>query len=823
MPLDRRQRKKNSTSHALLNAATRIFAERGIYQATIDEITANADLGKGTFYKHFSSREELLAMVVHQGFDMLINDLNQEIPLAAPIFQTLLQRHAQFYATHPGYLLIFHQTRGWLTMVNPDSSPIKEEFSRYIKVIANILQLAGPWASFSIEALQAQARFIAGAIAGVLSFELTMGSGFDASETIEKSCSAFSKGLYPSQANAVPFHEQQRDSAATSLLVTGSIKAAARPVENFNWSAEQFIAEADEWLPLLRQDTGLETIRQAVLTRVNQLHFNTYATHDHRHALDLVVVRDCAQAWQGLLHPRSEQLGGCSVLNALMETARGNSHPELSPSFWAEVCHLVRGIEGGSRFHEDKFLSMTEGLSGREAAIARSAELDILGRMMADWMRRYANGMTEETIFQRVERRSAILEELEGNEEDWFDWRWHIRHIARSAATLGRIAFLSDEEAECINRANARNIPFGVTPYYASLFDNDPGKGRDRAIRFQVIPPRSYIDAFAATNQTEGVCDFMLETDTSPIQLITRRYAAIAIFKPYNSCPQICVYCQRNWEINGPLEPHSLAPGNQIEAAIAWLADHPAIHEVLVTGGDPLVLSDSRLKSILDGLAAIPHVERIRIGTRTLGTLPMRFTPALCKLLQSYCIPGRRELCVVTHIEHPYEVTPELAKAANRLRRHGIAVYNQLVYTFYTSRRFESALLRRLLRRCGIDPYYTFYPKGKVELAEYRVPIARLLQEQKEEARLLPGMARTDEAVFNVPGLGKNSLNSSQHRDLIAIRPNGARVYEFHPWEKKIVPQETYVGEDVPILDYLERLAKAGEDPNEYESIWYYY
>ncbi|HPO09019.1 MAG TPA: KamA family radical SAM protein, partial [bacterium] len=176
-----------------------------------------------------------------------------------------------------------------------------------------------------------------------------------------------------------------------------------------------------------------------------------------------------------------------------------------------------------------------------------------------------------------------------------------------------------------------------------------------------------------------------------------------------------------------------------------------------------------------------------------------------------------------THIEHPYEITPDMVNAADRLRREGIAVYNQLVYTFYVSRRFEAALLRRLLRLVGIDPYYTFNTKGKEETKAYRVPIARLLQEQKEEARILPGLERTDEAVFNVPGLGKNYLRAHQHHDLLSIRPNGARVYEFHPWEKNIAPQNTYVGDDIPILDYLNRLREIGEDPADYQTIWYYF
>jgi lysine 2,3-aminomutase len=316
----------------------------------------------------------------------------------------------------------------------------------------------------------------------------------------------------------------------------------------------------------------------------------------------------------------------------------------------------------------------------------------------------------------------------------------------------------------------------------------------------------------------------MGEEDTSPFDLITRRYPSICILKPYNTCPQICVYCQRNWEIDDAMASGAFAGMDRVEAAISWIREHPAIHEVLVTGGDPLAMGDGAIRAILTKLAEIPTVERIRIGTRTLVTMPARLTEELADMLGSFRKPGRRMVAVVTHVQHPYEITPELVVAVDRLRQRGIPVYNQLVYTFFVSRRFEAAALRRLLRLVGIDPYYTFNTKGKEETISYRVPVARLLQEQQEEARLLPGLERTDEAVFNVPRLGKNYLRSGMHHDLLSILPDGSRVYEFYSWEKNISTAiRTYCTPDVPILDYLARLEAAGENVSDYDTIWYYF
>jgi lysine 2,3-aminomutase len=97
------------------------------------------------------------------------------------------------------------------------------------------------------------------------------------------------------------------------------------------------------------------------------------------------------------------------------------------------------------------------------------------------------------------------------------------------------------------------------------------------------------------------------------------------------------------------------------------------------------------------------------------------------------------------------------------------------------------------------------------------------MQEQNEEARLLPGSVRTDEIVFNVPGLGKNYLRANQHHDVISILPDGRRVFEFHPWEKKLSLADTYVYTDVSIYDYLKRLKSIGENTAHYNTIWYYY
>jgi lysine 2,3-aminomutase len=247
------------------------------------------------------------------------------------------------------------------------------------------------------------------------------------------------------------------------------------------------------------------------------------------------------------------------------------------------------------------------------------------------------------------------------------------------------------------------------------------------------------------------------------------------------------------------------------------------VREVLITGGDPLVMSDKRLEDLLERLSRIEHIERIRLGSRMPVTVPQRITKQLVRLLARYNVSSRREIVLVTHVEHISEITPEMELAVTLLRRQGIPVYNQLVFTVYNSRRFESAALRRQLRLIGIQPYYTFVAKGKEETEQYRAPIARLLQEKREEVRLFSGMVRTDHAVFNVPRLGKTYLIAWQDHDVIMITPDGRRVYEFFPWERNISPVDSFIHVDVPILRYLQRMEALGEDRDDYRTIWYYF
>lgn len=583
---------------------------------------------------------------------------------------------------------------------------------------------------------------------------------------------------------------------------------------------------APELREIILSRAPLEDKRIRIKDLLNKLLIRSFDEDPAMAPLEWVLTRDAIRVLRTILSPRSEAMAGYSFLGYIDRIVHGDSPRDAkrpSPGFYAEVESLLKGVMGKTGIYDDKEPAFLK-YEGQKAARMRSADLSRMARKARRLMDRYPCGLDEEVIRTRSGNKMRILKHFGATELEWEDWKWHVKHVIREARCLNALIKLSEEEYRAVELAKESRVPFGITPYYVSLMDYEAGQERDRAVRAQVIPSLRYVETLTRfREQDEHSMDFMLERDTTPIDGITRRYPMIVILKPIFTCPQICVYCQRNWEIEDVDSPQALLAGAKLERALRWLEERPEINEVLITGGDPLLLPDSQIEHLISRLSNLKHLERIRIGTRTPVTLPQRVTEPLVRAINHFHIPGKREIVLVTHVEHPYEITPQMMEAVQKFRRYGMEVYNQMVYTFFNSRKFEAAALRHKLRLAGITPYYTFNTKGKEETDEYRVPIPRLLQEQNEEARLLPGTVRTDEIVFNVPRLGKNYLRAVQHRDVISILPDGRRVYEFHPWEKKLSLVDTYVYTDVSIYGYLKKLKAVGEDLSEYKTIWYYY
>ena len=591
------------------------------------------------------------------------------------------------------------------------------------------------------------------------------------------------------------------------------------------WDADPQIYE------LLKESDTLELARRRLVKHLEELDWVYRRDVDETiESWKYILIKESVRCMKNILSQRNERLAETSPMKYLWTAAR-TGDAEVSDDFVEEFMHLFKAINGHAEVYPPYFMRGIrspdfEKYRGRAAAQRRSAFLERIGERMEEYLSKYPSGLQPQIIEKRARNKRRILDILNASNRDWNNWEWQFNNVFKDRAgfeIIKKAIRLTLEEERGIRLAIEKRVPFGITPHYLHLMDNEPSEV-DFAVRRQVFPPPHYVKTMMEHRRDKKIVfDYMRERDTSPLRLVTRRYPRVAIVKPYDSCPQICVYCQRNWEITSPFFVGAQAAQEDIDAAIDWFAEHKSIMDVLITGGDPLVMDNEKIDYILERFSQIPHIHNIRIATRIPITVPQRVTDELCNIFSKYYEVGKQTLCMVTHFSHPYEVTFETARAIKRVKMHGLHVYNQEVFGFANSRRFETAALRIAMKQIGVDPYYTFNMKGKAEIEDYAAPVARILQEQKEEARLLPGVFRTDEPVFNVPFLGKNYIKAWQEHELISIAPDGRRMYSFHPWEKNIAKIKPYIYTDVTIKDYLEKLEARGEDPEDYRSIWYYY
>ena len=250
----------------------------------------------------------------------------------------------------------------------------------------------------------------------------------------------------------------------------------------------------------------------------------------------------------------------------------------------------------------------------------------------------------------------------EASEEQWRDWRWQMRHAIRTPEQLARLVPLTEDERRGCEET-AETFRLGISPYYLSLVDREHPFC---PVRMQAIPTRA-----EARIRPGELRDPLGEDPHRPVATIVHKYPDRVLFLTLDSCSTYCRHCTRRRITKG---------GEAVLGREAWsegvdyVRAHPEVRDVLVSGGDPLLLVDERLDGLLGGLRAIPHVEMIRIGTRIPVTLPMRVTEDLARLLRRHA-----PLFVVTHFNHPKELTPEAREACERLVDHGVPVENQSV------------------------------------------------------------------------------------------------------------------------------------------------
>jgi len=325
-------------------------------------------------------------------------------------------------------------------------------------------------------------------------------------------------------------------------------------------------------------------------------------------------------------------------------------------------------------------------------------------------------------------------------DELWRDWRWQLRNSVVAPAELAALGLLSPDQAADLERV-VRVYPMRATPYYLSLVDwEDP----EDPIRTQALP-----------SPQELVVDPRLEDDPlaeerySPVPNVVHRYPDRVLLLVNTFCPVICRHCTRKRLMRGAPR---FAARKQLERALAYIERQPRVHDVLLSGGNPLSSSLARLDWLLSKFSSIEHVEVIRIGTREPVTLPQRLLdPDLLSVLRRH----RAKLWMNTHFNHPREVTPLAAEAIENVLQLGIPVNNQTVLLRGVNDDRDTLYqLFRALLRIKVRPYYLLHADATQGTAHFRTSVLRGMQILESLRGELSGLG-IPVYVVDSPRLGK--------------------------------------------------------------------
>ncbi|MDX8549863.1 lysine 2,3-aminomutase [Methanospirillum sp. J.3.6.1-F.2.7.3] len=306
----------------------------------------------------------------------------------------------------------------------------------------------------------------------------------------------------------------------------------------------------------------------------------------------------------------------------------------------------------------------------------------------------------------------SIEQAAEENKQRWKDWKWQVGHSITDIKTLERMLDipLSDTERKDIQKT-CDIFPMSITPYYLSLIDtHDPYHD---PIFKQAVPSVGELII-----EDYDIHDPLGEDADSPCPLITHRYPDRILFLISNTCAMYCRHCTRKRKVG---QVSSIPLEEELEAAYSYIENHPEIRDVLLSGGDPLMLSDHQLDRILSRLRKIPHIEIIRIGSRVPVVLPFRITDNLVSILKKY-----HPLWLNTHFNHPKEFTDDSRNALAKLADAGIPLGNQSVLLAGVNDCpvIMKKLVQELVKN-RVRPYYLFQCDLAEGLAHFRTPVGK--------------------------------------------------------------------------------------------------
>jgi len=354
------------------------------------------------------------------------------------------------------------------------------------------------------------------------------------------------------------------------------------------------------------------------------------------------------------------------------------------------------------------------------------------------------------------------------SDNDWNDWRWQLKHRITTPEQLQRLMpTLTPEEFAGSKLANTK-LALAITPYFFNLIDP---ADEHCPIRQQVIPRIE--ETHTASWEMSDPCG---EDSHSPVPGLVHRYPDRVLFLVTDRCAAYCRYCTRSRLVSNAAG-YDFHP--EYDKQIEYIAQHPEIRDVLLSGGDPLLLSDDKLENLLGRLRAIPHVEFLRIGSRIPTFLPQRITPELCAMSKKY-----HPLFMSIHSNHPRELTTEVRDAVGRLADAGIPLGNQSVLLRHVNDDpvVMKALVQKLLM-CRVKPYYLYQCDLISGSAHLRASVSKGLEIMEQLRGHTTGYAVPQYVIDAPGGGGKVPLNPEyvlcRNAGRVLIRNYEGKVFEY--------------------------------------------
>ncbi len=318
----------------------------------------------------------------------------------------------------------------------------------------------------------------------------------------------------------------------------------------------------------------------------------------------------------------------------------------------------------------------------------------------------------QHAVFNKRQQQIAGRIDRTSSKSNWKDWKWQIKHRVQSLEVLQRLLDIKLSKAHLAKlKKTIAKFPLSITPYYLSLISTE--QMEDDPVFRQAVSSIHEMDVSSA-----DMADPLHEDKDSPVPLITHRYPDRVLFLISNTCAMYCRHCTRKRRVG---DVDNIPKKKEIDLALDYIRNTPRVRDVLLSGGDPFMLSNSYLDWVLTELRKIPHVEIIRIGTRMPVVLPYRITDELAAMLKKH-----HPLWINTHFNHPREITTSSREALAKLADAGFPLGNQTVLLAGVNDcpRIMRSLVQKLVQN-RVRPYYLYQCDLSQGLSHFRTPVGK--------------------------------------------------------------------------------------------------